>query len=102
MNPRIIKLLIKGYQEKIKEQDYLAWLFNQYTLSAVLVAIDRTIAGGKAKAEYIKEPVLQKAIEDMNMTQEELDERELRKMLMYEEQWSNLERKAGLPETKLK
>lgn len=59
MNPHIIKLLIEGHEEKIKEQDYLAWLFNQYTLSAVSVAVEHCLAGRKARSEYIKKPILQ-------------------------------------------
>lgn len=60
MNPHIIKLLLKGHEEKIKEQDYMAWLSNQYTLSAVSVAVEHFLAGRKAKSEYIKEPFLSK------------------------------------------
>ncbi len=59
MNPHIIKLLLKGHEEKIKEQDYLSWLFNQYTLSAVSVAVEHCLAGKKAKSQYIKQPILQ-------------------------------------------
>lgn len=64
MNPHIINLLIKGHQEKIKEQDYLAWLFGQYTLSAVMVAVEHNLAGEKAKSKYIKEPFLYSTIEE--------------------------------------
>lgn len=59
MNPHIIKLLAKGHEEKIKEQDYLAWLFNQYTLSAVSVAVEHCLAGKKAKSKYIENPFMQ-------------------------------------------
>lgn len=58
MNPHILKVLIKGYKEKLKEDDYLAWHFNQYTLSAVTVAVDRCLNGNKARAEYIKRPIM--------------------------------------------
>ena len=79
MNPHIINLLIKGHQEKIKEQDYLAWLFNQYTLSAVSVAVEHNLAGRKAKSKYIEKPLLQE-IEKRNkpMTDSEIQkQREL-------------------------
>ena len=58
MNPHIIKLLTKGHEEKIKEQAYLAWISNQYTLSAVSVAVEHCLAGRKAKSKYIEEPIL--------------------------------------------
>lgn len=59
MNPHIIKLLVKGHEEKIKEQDYLAWIFNQYTLSAVSVAVEHCLVGKKAKLKYIDKPIMQ-------------------------------------------
>uniref|UniRef100_A0AAU8B578 Uncharacterized protein n=1 Tax=Dulem virus 39 TaxID=3145757 RepID=A0AAU8B578_9CAUD len=79
MNPRIIKLLIKGHEEKIKEQDCLAWLFNQYTLSAVSVAVEHCLAGRKAKSKYIEKTIMQQ-IEEKNkpLSEDELQrQREL-------------------------
>lgn len=64
MNPRIIKVIAKGYKEKIKEQDYLAWLSNKYTLSAVGVAIENNFAK-HPKAKYIDKPIMQQ-IEEQN------------------------------------
>lgn len=79
MNPHIIKLLLKGHEEKIKEQDYLAWIQGQYVLSAVSVAVEHCLAGRKARSKYIKKPILQE-LEEKNkpMTEEELQrQREL-------------------------
>lgn len=64
MNPHIINLLMKGHREKIKKQDYFAWLFNQYTLSAVSVAVEHNLAGRKAKSKYIEKPLLQSVFEE--------------------------------------
>lgn len=79
MNPHIINLLIKGHREKIKEQDYLAWMFNQYTLSAVMVAVEHNLAGRKAKSKYIEKPLLQEAEKkNVPMTEDEIQkQREL-------------------------
>lgn len=73
LNPRIIRLLIKGHEEKIKEQDYLAWLFNQYTLSAVSVAVEHCLMGRKAKSKYFKTPFLRE-VESRNkpVTEDEI------------------------------
>ena len=101
MNPRIIKAISKGHKEKIKQQDYLAWLFNQYTLSAVSVAIEHCLAGKKAKLKYIEEPVLSKAFENDGLTEEEIYEKELKKALLAEEMWINASKNKGLPETKI-
>ena len=75
MNPHIIKLLLKGHEEKIKEQDYMLWLSNQYTLSAVSVAVEHCLAGRKAKSKYIEKPIMQeiekKKQENKPLTEEE-------------------------------
>lgn len=71
MNPHIIKLLMKGHEEKIKEQDHLAWLFNQYTLSAVSVAVEHCLAGRKANSEYINKPFMQGMNQSVHMTEED-------------------------------
>lgn len=59
MNPRIIKAICRGYEQKIKQDDYLAWLSGQYTLSAVYVAVEHCLAGKKAKSKYIEKPIMQ-------------------------------------------
>lgn len=78
-NPFILKQIFKGHQQKIKEQDYMAWLSNQYTLSAVSVAVEHNLAGRKSRSKYIKKPLLQE-LEEKNkpMSEEELQrQREL-------------------------
>lgn len=100
MNPHIIKCIIKGYREKQIELDALmhSW-WGTYGISAFSFAIDHCLNGKKAKSEYIKEPILSKINENNGLTQEEIDKKELRKMLMYEEQWQKQYKKKGLPET---
>lgn len=71
MNPHIIKLLLKGYKEKIREQDYLAWLFGQYTLSAVSVAVEHCLAGRKAKSKYMEKSIMQELDANRPLTEEE-------------------------------
>lgn len=84
LNPRIIKCIADGYSEKMKQQDYLNWVSNQYTLSAVSVAIDRVLNSKKSKAEYIKEPVLWKFLEESQLTEEEREkERWKRRFLLW-------------------
>lgn len=97
MNPNIIKLLLKGHEEKIKEQDYMAWLSNQYTLSAVSVAVEHCLAGRKAKSKYIKKPFLQDISEykEHNEYKESKEETAVFEM----KQRINLLRKSGFPES---
>lgn len=97
MNPHIIFLLVKGHKEKIKEQDYLAWRFNQYTLSAVTVAVERNLAGKKSKARYIEKPFSQ---EEAIPTQKNIESNE--EVAVFEmKQRINALREQGLPESPL-
>lgn len=78
------------------------WLSNQYTLSAVRVAIDQALNGKKAKTEYIKEPVLSKFLDESELTEEERKKREMEKELLAMERWIANDKARGLPETKIK
>lgn len=100
--PTDLKPFEKAHKMKIQEQDYLSWLFNHYTLSAVSVAIEHNFAGKKAKSEYIKEPFLSKIFENDGLTEEEILEREIRKAILTEKQYIAMAVKNGLPETIVK
>lgn len=82
-------------------QDRMTHASGQYTLSAVYVAIDHALNGKKAKSKYIENPILVEAIEDSMLTQEEIDEREMRKEILAMEQWIANDKRRGLPETKI-
>lgn len=58
-SPADMEPYLKAHEKELKEKDYLAWLFNQYTLSAVSVAVEHCLAGKKARSKYIKKPFLQ-------------------------------------------
>lgn len=73
-----------------------------YVLSAVSVAIERNLAGKKAKSEYIKEPLLSKVFENEGLTEEEIMEKEIREALRRERQSMKTAGLKGLPETKMK
>lgn len=80
--------------------DNLMWTwFGNYALSAVTVAVEHNLAGKKAKSQYIKEPILSKAITESEMTEEQKYKRELRKALAAEEHWMAVGKIKGLPET---
>ena len=73
-----------------------------YALSAFSVAIEHCIAGKRAKSEYIKEPFLANVFENDGLTAEEIQEKEIKKAIMIEEQWASISRRKGLPETIIK
>lgn len=80
MNPHIIKCLQKGYEEKMKQEDCLQYLWwGSYGLSAVTVAVEHCLAGKKAKSKYVEKTIMHE-IEERNkpLSEEELQrQREL-------------------------
>lgn len=101
LNPRIIKRIADGYSEKIKQQDYLNWVSNQYTLSSVSVAIDRVLNGKRSKAKYIEEPILWRFLGESQLTEEEREKREMEREILAMEQWIANDKARGLPETNI-
>lgn len=69
--PADMEPYLKAHEEELKEKDYFAWLSNQYTLSAVSVAVEHCLAGRKAHSEYIKEPILKTAEKNKPLTEDE-------------------------------
>lgn len=100
--PKKLKPFEIAYKAKIKQIDQFAHVFGMYVESAVQVAVERNLYGKKSKNQYIKEPILTHAFEYDGLTQEEIDAREIQKMILAEEQWIAVERQRGLPETKIK
>lgn len=98
--PNELRAFYEAYQNKKKIKDEEMWMWwGNYGISAFIVAIDTFINGKQAKAEYIKEPILSKANENEGLTEEEIQEKELRKALLAEEQWIIASKQKGLPET---
>ena len=91
----------KAHSMEQKEQDEQLWSMGIYVESDVRTEIDRSFHGKKATSKYIEKPILQTLCADDGRTQEERDEKELKKMLLYEEQWAINDRMRGLPETKI-
>lgn len=74
--PKELEPYVKAHNNKIMEEDYLQHLWwGNYGISALIVAIDRSLHGKKAKAKYIDKPILQE-IEKMN---QQLSEDEIKK-----------------------
>ena len=98
--PKELEPYDKAHKNKIIEQDYLQHMWwGNYGISALIVVINRCFGGKGSKAEYIKEPILSKAFENDNLTDEEIYEKELKKAIIAEEQWIIASKQRGLPET---
>ena len=96
LNPKKLKPFQDAYKRKQQEMDaYMHLWWGTYGISAVSYAVEHCLVGKKASLEYIKEPVLNKA----HLSQEELDNLELQKMILAEEMWIKNDKKRGLEET---
>lgn len=101
--PADLEPYAQAHKMELKENDSMAWLYcGNYVLSAITVALEHCLAGSKAKSEYLKEPVLTRLGEYDGLTQAEIDERELRKMLHAEKQWQLAGNRSHLPKTELR
>lgn len=100
LNPRIISLMNKSYNKKLKRFDEIVWSsVGNYLLTAVTVAVDRCLNGKKSKAQYVEKPMLENLGANDGLTEKEIEEMEIRKMIEAEEQWIRVSRQKGLPET---
>lgn len=98
--PKELAPFDKAHKNKVMEQDYLQYVWwGNYGVSALIVAIDRCFSCKKSNSEYIKESILSKIFENDGLTEEEIQEKELRKALFAEEQWIIAGKQKGLPET---
>lgn len=92
-----------AYKLKMQEQDHLMHLWwGTYGLSAVSVAVEHCLAGKKAKSKYVQDAVMDELLENYGLTQEEIDNKELQKMLLAEQQWQMQAKIKSLPETVMK
>ena len=57
------------------------------------------LSGKKTSAKYLEHPIMSDMTQDENLTQEEIDNRELQKMIYAEEMWAKQHKRKGLPET---
>lgn len=98
--PKELEPYDKSHKQKLIEQDYLQCLWwGNYGISAMSVAIEHCLLGKDAKSSYIEKPILSSIMENDGLTQEEIDKRELQKMIFAEEMWAKQYKKKGLPET---
>lgn len=83
----------------MKMQDSQMWFMGMYINSAVSVAIERCIAGKKAKLEYIEKPILLSMFDNYGLTEEEIIQKEIQKAILFEEKSAAI---SVLPKTVIK
>lgn len=98
LTPKKLESFSIAYKLRQRMDDERDWKLGLYFCNAAFVATANAIAaafGKKGNAEYLKEPFL------LNVSDEADDERELERMILYEEQWAMNDKMRGLPETKI-
>ena len=85
-----------AYKYKMKLQDQQMWQLGIYINNAVSVAIDHCFSGKKAKSKYLEKPMLEEAMKYDGLTQEEIDEIEIQKMIANERAWQMKAKQSGM------
>lgn len=83
-SPKDLEPFTEAYKFKRNMKDEEMWLMGAYVMSAVTVAVERNLAGRKAKSRYIEKPLSQGTKESVindNMTEDE--KREVTQQLFY-------------------
>lgn len=100
--PKKLKPFISAHKLKLidRDREIHAWV-GTYGISAITVAVERLLNGKKSKSEYIKTPIFESICENDNLSQEEIEMKEIQKAIMVERQWIAMAIQGGLPETKI-
>ena len=101
-NPREMKAYEDAFALSQKLIDRNSWNMGNYMTNAVTVALDHAFNGKKAKSKYLEKPLLEQYFDDLTLTQEEIDNRELQKMIAHERQQMVKDRANGLKPPTLK
>lgn len=100
--PKELEPYDKAHKQQLIEKDSLIHLWvGTYGVSALSVAISKCFSKN-SNAKYIENPILEEIIRNNELTQEELDNRELQRMILAEEQWIKNDLRRGLAETIIK
>lgn len=100
--PKELEPFEKAYRLKLQQQDNQMHIMGMYVLSAVSTAIEHNFAGKKAKSKYIKEPLMSQFLENYGLTEEEIQEKEIRKAILTEQRYMAMAINKRLPETIIK
>jgi hypothetical protein len=98
--PNDLKPYAEAHKIELRENDSFMYnVFGSYGISALMFAIEHCLAPKQARIKYLEEPILHKTFENDGLTQEEIDNRELQRALLAEQQWQSNAYQKGLPPT---
>lgn len=99
MTPYKLECCLKGHRmnrQMRDEEQYLWW--GKYGVSAVYTAVEHCLAK-KPKSKFAEKPIFSHLSENAELTEEQRYEKEVKKVLLAEEQWIMAGKRKGLPET---
>lgn len=82
-----------------KEQDEIAWTYGLYVKSALESVLGS--AFGKGKVNYLEQSIMAEMSKYEGLTQEEIDEIEIRKMIANDMAWSSQQKQSGLKDAQV-
>ena len=82
-----------------KEQDEIAWTYGIYVKSALESVLGT--AFGKGKVTYLEQSLMAEMSKYEGLTQEEIDEIEIRKMITNDMAWSSQQKQSGLKDAQV-
>ena len=88
--PKELEPFLKAHNLRKNEKDIENWQLGQYIASSIACVLSDT--------KYPKEPMFQ-IKDEVDLSDEQIYEQELKKALFIEEQWIMAEKQKGLPET---
>ena len=94
--PRVMKPYEDSFALQQRLIDRQSWQMGVYVQSAVSVAIEHAFNGKSAKSEYVQKPILDEYFENLGLTQEEIDNREIQKMIAQERKNMAIDKAKGL------
>lgn len=98
--PADLKPYAQAYKMELTEKDsFIHAICGHYVLSAVSVAVEQCLFGQKAKSQYIKEPIIAKALRN---SKDEFTEKDIQMAILTEKRYITMAINKGLPETKIK
>lgn len=93
-SPYELKPYVDAHKMWIEEQDTLAWISGMYVKSALETVLGSSF--GKGNIKYLNQSVMAEMNKYEGLTQEEIDEIEIRKMIADEMRWSGELKQSGM------
>ena len=97
--PYDLQPYVDAHKLWVEEQDTLAWINGMYVKSAFETVLGASF--GKGNIKYLNQAIMSEMSKYEGLTQEEIDEIEIRKMIADEMRWSGEQKQNGMKDAKV-